>query len=120
VNEKRLYRNRQNGKILGVCAGLADFYGWPVGVVRFLWLVALFPFSFFSLLLYFGLGFFLPVKPDTPLQSAALDTTSEAALRQLNELEREYGVLNQRLSLLEDYVTSDHFNLHRKIWAMKE
>jgi phage shock protein PspC (stress-responsive transcriptional regulator) len=31
---KRLYRNTQNGKIAGVCAGIADYFNIDVVVVR--------------------------------------------------------------------------------------
>lgn len=32
--EKKLYRNQRNGKISGVCAGLAEFFDIDVTLVR--------------------------------------------------------------------------------------
>jgi len=31
-----LYRNQSNGKIAGVCAGIADYFGWEIWLVRIL------------------------------------------------------------------------------------
>jgi phage shock protein C len=31
-----LYRNSRNGKIAGVCAGIADYFGWETWLVRIL------------------------------------------------------------------------------------
>lgn len=36
---KRLYRDVDNGKISGVCAGLADYLDIDVTVIRVIWLV---------------------------------------------------------------------------------
>ena len=49
--KKELLRDDRNGKIAGVCAGIADYFGWELWLVR---VVAL-----RSLLL--GFGGFLPV-----------------------------------------------------------
>jgi phage shock protein C len=42
VPEKRLMRSRYNGKIAGVCAGLADYLDVDPVLVRLLWLVFVF------------------------------------------------------------------------------
>ena len=36
MNTKRgeLYRNSSRGKIAGVCAGIADYFGWDASMVR--------------------------------------------------------------------------------------
>ncbi|MGH8495424.1 MAG: PspC domain-containing protein [Gammaproteobacteria bacterium] len=31
---KRLYRDQENGILMGVCAGLADYFEWPIIAVR--------------------------------------------------------------------------------------
>ena len=38
MNRKRgeLYRNAEQGKIAGVCAGIADYFGWETWLVRIL------------------------------------------------------------------------------------
>lgn len=39
MSDKKLVR--KNGKIAGVCGGLADFFGIDVTIIRIIWLVAL-------------------------------------------------------------------------------
>jgi phage shock protein C len=39
---KRLYRDVENGKVSGVCAGLADYFDLDVTLIRVIWLVLLF------------------------------------------------------------------------------
>jgi phage shock protein C len=38
---RRLVRPRAGRRIAGVCAGLAQFYGWNVTAIRVLWLLLL-------------------------------------------------------------------------------
>ena len=38
-NPRRLYRDTENGILAGVCAGIADFFGFSVKATR--WVVAL-------------------------------------------------------------------------------
>ena len=40
--EKRLYRSRTNRSIAGVCAGIADYFGWDPTPVRIAWIVLTF------------------------------------------------------------------------------
>lgn len=39
---KRLYRDVENGKVSGVCAGLADYFDLDVTLIRVIWLILLF------------------------------------------------------------------------------
>ena len=57
----KLYRSSQN-KIAGVCAGVADYFGWNVGFVRLLWLVLAFAGVGAPVLFYLILAFILPVE----------------------------------------------------------
>lgn len=38
--ERRLVRPREGRRIAGVCAGVAQYYGWNVATIRLLWLLA--------------------------------------------------------------------------------
>ncbi|MCL1949173.1 MAG: PspC domain-containing protein [Turicibacter sp.] len=42
---KRLYRNKRQGSIGGVCHGIADYFGIDPTLVRLLWAVAFFVFG---------------------------------------------------------------------------
>lgn len=37
--EKRLYRSRDDRKLAGVCAGIAEYFGWDPTLVRAGWIV---------------------------------------------------------------------------------
>ena len=56
---QRFYRDPQHGKLMGVCAGLADYFGWNATLVRVLAIVALLWFNVVTLAVYLVLGFVL-------------------------------------------------------------
>ncbi len=60
---RRLYQDRENGIISGVCAGIAEFFAFNVTAVRLAALVSLFFFSLLTLAVYFILAFLLRDKP---------------------------------------------------------
>jgi phage shock protein C len=37
--EKRLYRSRNDRTVAGVCAGIAEYYGWDPTMVRVAWVI---------------------------------------------------------------------------------
>jgi phage shock protein PspC (stress-responsive transcriptional regulator) len=105
----KLYR--KPGWILGVCAGFADNFGLPLGLTRLGAFISLFFIPFFWLF-YLIAGFSLPLKTDT----TAIPQVNANTLKQtLNELERDLDGLTQRISELEDYVVSEHFDLQRRL-----
>ncbi len=58
----KLVRNKNRSKICGVCAGISDFTGMSVTIIRIVWFISLF-FSFsISFWLYFILCLVLPAK----------------------------------------------------------
>jgi len=74
---KRIPDNYNEAALAGVCAGIAYWLGWPVRIVRLLWIMmVLLPFTasvllhlialWFAVLLYLGLWLFLPDWEDVP------------------------------------------------------
>jgi phage shock protein PspC (stress-responsive transcriptional regulator) len=59
----KLYRDSNQGKLAGVCAGFADYFGIDVAIVRVIWLVMVFAASF-GLLLYLACWIVLPERRD--------------------------------------------------------
>ena len=53
------YRDRENGWVFGVCAGLADRFNFRVGTVRVIAIISLLLFLYLLLLLLFFLNYFL-------------------------------------------------------------
>ncbi|MEL7450429.1 MAG: PspC domain-containing protein [Pseudomonadota bacterium] len=59
----RLYRDKENGIIMGVCAGIADFLDFQRGMVRVIAFVLLLIWTLPTLFAYFVLGFLMRAKP---------------------------------------------------------
>ena len=58
-----LYRDRENGWIFGVCAGLADRFNFNTGTVRLIAVISLFLFFWATALIYVGATMLLKEKP---------------------------------------------------------
>lgn len=67
---KQLYRNTEDGKFLGVCAGVADYLEVNAFAVRLAFLVLVFFTAALPLFLYFGAYFILEEKPVTRARRA--------------------------------------------------
>lgn len=57
------YRDRENGWIFGVCAGIADRYNLSVGVVRVIAVVSLLVFFWLTAAIYLGVTLLTREKP---------------------------------------------------------
>ena len=44
ASRTRFYRDKRNGKVFGICAGIADYTGFDVNLVRVCFLAAVFHF----------------------------------------------------------------------------
>ena len=58
----KLYRSSQNKMLAGVCAGVADYFGWNVGFVRLLWVVLALVGVGAPVLFYLILAFIMPAE----------------------------------------------------------
>ena len=115
----RLYRNRQDGMMLGVCAGIADYFGVQRWVVRVLWVGGLLMFPPPTILGYFILAIFLPKAPEHLYENKDeehfwRDVRVDPA-RKFSELRHRFRELEHRLRGMEAYVTSEAYRVHREI-----
>lgn len=62
-----LYRNTAQGKIAGICAGIADYFGWETWLVRILVVSGVLFGIPFLVLGYIAAWFILDEKPETPV-----------------------------------------------------
>lgn len=114
---KFLYRDPANGKLGGVCAGLAEFLGVDVWLVRAGAVIAFFVgFGFIALIAYIAAVLLLDKKP---LQPAGMASDAGAPLRRnihqtLKSLEQDCTQLEKSVANIEAYVTSREFELHRQ------
>jgi phage shock protein C len=142
--KKKLYRNPAEGKLMGVCAGIAEYLEVSPFAVRACFLV-LFFLTGFPILFYIGALLVLDKKPDSGYESyarktsrvpgnsaeregrsadfaAGADTKRPRSFqeeqfskrREFQYCSRKFAALQTRLARLEAYVTSSRFRLHRE------
>lgn len=119
-----LYRNKKRGKLLGVCAGLADYLNVGAFPLRVIMVVAFFMSGTLVGVAYLGAYFILDDAPneyDTGWNDHSNQTEmpggpqgAEAAKANAQECERKLKALNGRLAQMEAYTVSRHYKLHRE------
>ena len=118
IPRRRFCRNKDRAIVAGVCAGLADYFGFNLKVTRFLAFICLLMAPPMTLLVYFGTVFLVPAAPD-PARGRDFDRDFRQALRSspaqtLGDVKRRFQSLDNRLARLERYVTSSRFNLDQE------
>src|SRR5258707_3007825 len=117
-NPHRLYRDRENRRILGVCAGLASYLGIDPLPLRIALLGAAFFFPFPVIPGYFVLGLLLPKKPPQLYASHDEETlwreVTLAPDRNFHTLKLKFRDLEARLGRIEADVASCDWELRRQ------
>jgi phage shock protein C len=118
IPRRRFYRNRERAVVAGVCAGLADYFGFNLKVTRILAVISLLMAMPMTLLVYFGAVFLIPAGP-VENRKAEYDPEFRQAVRSapaqtLSDVRRRFQSLDSRLARLERYVTSSRFNLDQE------
>ncbi|HEX6999435.1 MAG TPA: envelope stress response membrane protein PspC [Gammaproteobacteria bacterium] len=122
----KLYRNRRQGMIFGVCAGIAEYFAIDVTVVRVLTVIGALIFTPMFLVAYVLLGFLLPVKPTAP--EGEEERHWDPVTRQvrasprdtLHAIRHRFTDLDMRLQRLEKYVTSQRYKLDREFEQLRD
>ena len=121
---QRFYRDPPNGKIMGVCAGLADYFSWNLTFTRVLAVVALVWFNGLALIAYVVLGFMLPTKPDK-LYDWDTDEEYWRSVRRsaggtFSDVRHRFRELDMKLQRMEGYVTSSRYDLDRQFRDLED
>ena len=123
--KNRLYRDPKRGMIAGVCAGMAEYFGFDLSVTRVVVVIAsLFSFPFMCVA-YLAAAFLVPRKP---ISDAGVEYTVDPVQRQvradphdmLSSVRYRFRDLDSRLQKLEKYVTSNRFALDREFRSLKD
>lgn len=121
---QRFYRDPRHGKVMGVCAGVADYFGWNVTFVRVLTVIAMFWSSGLGLAVYVVLGFLLPVKPERPYDWDTGDEYWRSVRRSAGDTFRDvrhrFREMDMKLQRMEGYVTSGQYDLDRKFRDLEQ
>ena len=118
ISRRRFTRKADRAVVGGVCAGLADYFGFNLRVTRLLAFIALWMAFPVTVIAYFGAVFPIPSEHDPELQTGH-DPEFERAVRSspqqtLGDVRRRFQKLDRRLARLERYVTSSRFDLDQQ------
>jgi len=142
-SKKQLYRDHQNGKVAGVCAGIADYFGWETWLVRVLVASGVLLGMGWFIVIYIAGWFILDKKPNQSKSFAssggnaannAYTQTSDENVEEesikvkakiwqageppkqaFHDIKRKFTRLEGQLRTMERYVTSPEFSLSREI-----
>ncbi len=118
IARRKFYRSRDRAVLGGVCAGLADYFGFNLKMTRVLAVVALCMAMLVTLVAYFGTVFLVPAAPSRdrePTYDPEFRKALRSAPRQtLGDVRRRFQSMDSRLARLERYVTSSRFNLDQE------
>ncbi|MBE8168091.1 MAG: envelope stress response membrane protein PspC [Shewanella sp.] len=125
ANKRPLYRIPSQGKISGVCAGVADYFGFETWLVRVV-TASIFLLGGYGIVLviYIALWMILDIKPaEATAKGIHKDIevkkkiwqSGEPATQALRDVNNKFRSLELRLRNIERHVTSDSFDLKRQI-----
>ena len=123
ASRTRFYRDKRNGKVMGICAGIADYTGFDVALVRICMIAALFLSSGSILPIYFIAGWVTPAKPRTlELKDSEAQQfwqgVRASPTRAARDIRSRMKDIDRRLADIESYVTTENRSLAREIEAL--
>ena len=123
--KRELYRDTENGKISGVCAGLANYLSLEVWLVRISVISALLlGGTFLILLIYVALSFMIEKQPPNYVET--IRSEQEHTLKNkpwqkgsspellLDRLEQDFDNIEEKIQSIEAYVTSDAYQVNKE------
>lgn len=115
----RLYRNPVQGKLLGVCRGLADYFGINVTLVRAVAVIGLIFFAVPTLACYLLLGWILDPVPEDLFETAEESRFWRQVRTDPSQtfagLKHRFRAVELRLRDLEAHVTSRGFQMDQEL-----
>ncbi len=124
ASHTRFYRDKRNGKLFGVCAGIADYTGFDVSLVRVCFIAAMFMSGGGILPFYFIAGFVTPTKPrEFELadreQRQFWQGVRASPARSARDIRSRFKDIDRRLADIESYVTTENRSLAREIEQLR-
>ena len=138
----RLCRDREHGKLLGVCAGIASYYGLETWVVRLIALTGLVFLTSVTLVGYFVAALLMDPSPKRTIEALkpprhrrhrrrkrrarkqATDDLQETRTwvprQHLRDVRADFDQMELKLRRMEAHVTSEHYELHRELAELEK
>jgi phage shock protein C len=124
ASRTRFYRDKRNGKIMGVCAGIADYTGFDVNLVRVCFLATVFMSGGSIVPFYFIAGFVTPPKPrelefEDREERRFWQGVRASPTRTARDIRSRLRDIDRRLADIESYVTTENRSLAREIEQLR-
>ena len=143
---RKLYRNTRDARVMGVCAGLADYLDVRVCVIRFLTIIGILFSGGWLIALYVVMGLILDPMPEHFYQPRPAPEPRRSSRRErrrerweqrrerrywqreepsrpdydTRDVRRRYETIDRRLRNLEAYMTSKKFRLDRELRGLED
>ena len=124
ASRTKFYRDKRNGKVFGVCAGIADYTGFDVSLVRVCFLAAMFMSGGGILPFYWITALVTPPKP-VSLERADVEERQfwqgvrASPTRAARDIRSRLKDIDRRLADIESYVTTENRSLAREIEQLR-
>jgi phage shock protein C len=120
----KFYLDKQNKKWMGVCAGIADYTGIDVTLVRIGMVILTLLGNGMTVLGYLAAAWLAPSKPQELKYESAEQTkfwqgVRASPARTVRDVRSRFRELDRRLADVETYVTSSHGRLAREIEQLR-
>ena len=120
----QFYLDKRNAKWLGVCAGIADYTGVDVTLIRIGFVVLTLIGSGIPIPVYFVTAWLAPSKPrelsyETPEQAKFWQKVRTSPRQTVREVRSRFRDIDRRLADVEAYVTSSNSRLAREIEQLR-
>ena len=120
----RFYLDKQNAKLAGVCAGIADYTGLDVTLVRLGFVISIFIMGPMAIFAYFLTTWMAPKKPlslydQDPAERKFWQGVRASPQRTAREVRSRFRDIDRRLADVETYVTSSNSRLAREIEQLR-
>jgi phage shock protein C len=121
----KFYLDKRHGKMMGVCAGLADYTGLDVTLVRILLILAIVCGGAGVLIpAYFITGWIAEDQPreleaSTPEETKFWQGVRQSPSRTARDIKARFRDIDRRLAQIEHYVTIENRSLAREIEQLR-
>ncbi|GAA4017241.1 envelope stress response membrane protein PspC [Sphingomonas swuensis] len=123
ASRTKFYKDKRNGKVMGVCAGIADYSGVDVSVIRILVVLAVI-LTGVMIPLYLVAGWIAEDKPrelayDTVEDQRFWQQVRASPTRTAREIRANLKAIDRRLADVESYVLTNNRSLAREIEQLR-
>ncbi|HEX8448448.1 MAG TPA: PspC domain-containing protein [Allosphingosinicella sp.] len=114
--KKSFYLDKANGKVFGVCSGIADHMNWDATFVRVAMVVLILATFPWALIGYGAAAMIGKKRPEGGYGEAALDRPLRTSTFEMNRSMRD---IDRRMAEVETYVTAQNTSLAREIESLR-